>query len=352
MPGTSLADAKGLCPAHQESPTMSLDGNNQSLPGRMLGAVAWLLPLLIATGTARATEKGGSVWPVGAESYATAAGVPQAGETMFYQYNIFYWSSELADGKGHNAGVPDFNLRVFGAAGKLAHNWGIRTPGGELGSYVAIPSVYERVSVAGETNTKDDLSNLNLVPVALYNHKGIMHWYYELQVESLGTGYQPGAPLNIGQHNMAFTPAAAFTLTPHHNRQDIMSRFDYVINNVDHATHYHSGNEFFWQFDAQQEVVRRASLGLTGYFYKQVTNDSVAGAPVVTTNADGSQSLGYKGRVLDLGPQVTLPMGRFGALVMKWDHDMLVQNKPCGNGLWLQFGVPFSYLHHPHPGVR
>jgi hypothetical protein len=55
------------------------------------------------------------------------------------------------------------------------------------------------------------------------------------------------------------------------------------------------------------------------------------GTAVVTTNADGTQSVGYKGRVLDLGPQVTFPWGKHGALVFKWNHDMLVENKTRGN---------------------
>ena len=328
-----------------------LDWNNVQKKGlgALLLALAWVIALLLVLTMAvpaRATENGGSVWPVGAESYATAAGVPHAGETLFYEYSIFYWANELTDGKGRDAGVPDFNLRVFGMAGKLAHNWGVHVLGGELGSNLAVPSLYERVSVAGDTSTKDDLSNINLVPITIYNHKGWVHWYYELQVETLASGYQAGAPLNIGEHNMALTPGAAFTLTPRHNAEDIMSRFDYVINGVDHATHYHSGNEFFWQFDAQQEVAHHASIGVNGYFYKQVTNDTANRAPVVTVNADGSQSVGYKGRELDLGPQVTLPLGHHGAMVFKWDHDMLVQNKPRGNALWFELGVPFSYLHH------
>lgn len=319
----------------------------KSRPGSPRRLLFLAVLLASACGVAAATENGGSVWPVGAESYATAAGVPHAGETMFYEYTCFYFANELDDAKGHNSGVPDFKLRVFAVAGKLSHNWGVRLPIGEFGSYFAIPNVYEQVSVAGVQNTKDDLTNLNLVPFAFFNHKGIAHWYYELQFESLGTGYQKGAPVNIGEHNVAMTPAAAFTLTPHKGAQDIMSRFDYVINDADHATHYHSGNEFFWQYDAQQEIAKgKASVGLTGYFYRQMTNDSLNGAAVATVNADGTKTFGYKGRVLDLGPQVTLRWGQHGALVMKWDHDMLVQNKPRGNGFWFQFGVPFSYLHH------
>lgn len=314
---------------------------------RKIRPLILLMAALAASAAARATENGGSVWPVGAESYATAAGVPHAGQTMLYEYTCFYEANELVDGTGHDSGVPLFKLRVGAVAVKLSHNWGLKLLGGELGSWVAVPTVYEQLSIAGTKYTKDDLTNINLVPLTIFNHKGFAHWYYELQVESLGTGYQAGAPLNIGQHNMALTPAAAFTLTPHKGAQNIMSRFDYVINGPDHATHYHSGNEFFWQFDAQQEIPgHKASIGIIGYFYKQITNDSLHGAEVSPLNADGTPDVGYKGRAFDIGPQLTLPWGKHGALVFKWDHDFLVENKPRGNALWFQFGIPFSYLHH------
>jgi len=315
----------------------------------ILRSSMFLVALTVAAwGIAGATEKGGSVWPVGAESYATAAGVPHAGQTLFYEYSCFYEANELDDAHGHNSGVPGFKVRVFAVAGKLSHNWGVKLLGGQLGSYIALPNVYQQLSIAGTTYTKDDLTNIDVTPFALFNHKGIAHWYYELQVETLGTGYQNGAELNIGQHNVAFTPAAAITLTPHKGAQNLMARFDYVINNADHATHYRSGNEFFWQFGAQQELRHpKATVGVSGYFYQQITNDSQGGVAVVTENSDGSFTTGYKGRVLDIGPQVTFPWGKHGALVVKWNHDMLVQNKARGNAFWFQFGVPLSYFHHP-----
>jgi hypothetical protein len=315
--------------------------------------------LLIFTGVlllsmaASATESGATVWPVGAESIAMAAAVPHTGQTTVYEYTCFYEANELDDAHGKKLngspyGPPDFKLRVFATAVKFSHNWGVKFLGGEIGSWIAVPNVYQQLHLPGEKYSKDALTNINIVPFTVYNHKGMVHWYYELQFETTGSGYEKGAELNIGQHNVALTPAFAITLTPHHGEQEVSSRFDYIINNVDHATHYHSGNEFVWQFDARQEIPHhKASIGLVGYYYQQVTNDHQSGAAVVTTNADGTQSIGYKGRVLDLGPQVTLPFGKHGGMAFKWDHDMLVQNKTRGNAFWFQFGIPFSYLHHP-----
>jgi hypothetical protein len=312
---------------------------------RILMLIAGLVCLV---SVAAATENGASVWPVGAESIAMAAAVPHTGQTMVYEYTCFYEANEMDDAKGHKVPIPDFKLRVFATAVKFSHNWGVKFLGGEIGSWIAVPNVYQQLHIPGEKFSKDALTNINIVPFVVFNHKGIAHWYYEIQFETMGSGYQSGAALNIGQHNVALTPAVGFTLTPHHGEQEVSSRFDYVINGVDHATKYHSGNEFMWQFDARQEIPHtRASIGAIGYFYKQTTNDSLNGAAVVTTNADGTQSIGYQGRVLDLGAQVTLPMGKHGGMAFKWDHDMLVQNKTRGNAFWFQFGVPFSYLHHP-----
>ncbi len=307
-----------------------------------------IIGLVVLCAAASATENGASVWPVGAESIAIAAGVPHSGQTYVYEYTMFYEANQLDDAKGKKMPIPDFKVRAFAVAVKLSHNWGVKFLGGELGSYIAVPYVYEQLHVPGAKFTNNAITNVNLVPFTVFNHKGMVHWLYELEFETLASGYQAGAPLNIGQHNVALTPAFAITLTPNHGEQEISSRFDYVINDANHVTHYHSGNEFFTQFDARQEILhRKASVGLIGYYYQQTTNDSLHGAAVVTTNADGTQSVGYKGRVLDLGPQVTLPWSKHGALVFKMDHDMLVQNKTRGNSFWFEFGVPFSYLHHP-----
>jgi hypothetical protein len=300
---------------------------------------------------------------VGAESVAMAAAVPHAGQTRVYEYTCFYEANELDDAHGKKLngspyGPPDFKLRVFAAAVKVSHNWGVKFLGGDLDSWIAIPNEYHQVhaGLAGSQfkSSNDALGNINIVPISILGHKGIAHWYYELQFETVGSGYVSPShyasthPLvNIGQHNVAFTPSAAITLTPRKGQEEVSARFDYVINGPDHVTNYHSGNEFFTQFDARQELPHHMSIGVIGYYYQQVTDDHLKGVVVATTNADGTTSLGNKGRTFDLGPQITLPWGKHGGLVFKWDHDMLVQNKVRGNAFWFQFGIPFSYLHHP-----
>ena len=306
-----------------------------------------VVSLVCLISVASATENGASIWPVGAESVAMAAAVPHTGQTMVYEYTCFYEANELDDAHGKKVPIPDFKLRVFATAVKLSHNWGVKFLGGEFDSWIAVPNEYHQLHLPNGKFTNDALGNINIVPISILGHKGIAHWYYELQFETAGSGYVSGAPVNIGQHNVAFTPSAAITLTPRHGQEEVSARFDYVINGPDHDTHYHSGNEFFTQFDARQELPHRMSIGVIGYYYQQVTNDHLKGVLVSEVNVDGTTTYGNKGRAFDLGPQITLPWGKHGGLVFKWDHDMLVQNKVRGNAFWFQFGIPFSYLHHP-----
>jgi hypothetical protein len=298
---------------------------------------------------ASATENGGSIWPVGAESYSSGMGPETAGETLLYEYTLHMAANEMDDAHGQKLPV-DFKLRVEAIAVEVAHNWGVNVLGGKLVSQIAVPFILnQQLQLNGEKHSVRNMSNVNLVPLSILNHKGFAYWRYDLQVQTMALGYEKNAPVNIGQHNIGFAPSASITLVPHKGAQNITARFDYLWNNPNPSTHYHSGNEFFTQFDAQQSIpFHGASVGVTGYFYKQITSDTQNGATVVTANADGSTSLGNKGRVFDLGPQLMLPWGKHGAMLIKWDHDMLVQNKVRGNSFWFQFAIPFSYLHHSH----
>jgi len=312
----------------------------------MLMAIALLLPAGNATLT-YATEKGGTAWPLGAESYASASSAPKAGVTQFLEYTVYFNYGQMNDGKGQNSGAA-FKGQAFAVAGKLKHNWGVKILGGEWGSYMSIPLVDKWATLGGTDYSKTDISNLNLCPIAIYNHKKNWHWYYEVQVETPGTGYQPGAMLNIGQHNVTLTPAAGITWTPQKGAWNLSSRFDYSINGPDHATDYHSGNEAFWQYGFQRKLSpkHRVSLGAWGFYYRQTTDDKKSGAVVVKTNADGSTDYGYRGREFDIGPQLQVPFGKLGAICIKWGHGTVVENRPAGNSFWFQFGIPFSYLHH------
>ena len=281
--------------------------------------------------SASATENGGSVYPVGVETVMTGV-QPRPGQTVLYEYTCFYMANEFDDSKGKSA-IPEFKLRVFANALKVTHNWGIHFLGGTIESQIGVPFVYEQLRTASGKFSEFGLTNMNLIPVSVTYQKGNLHWYYEADLFSSGAGYSAAHVVNIGQHNQAIAPVAGFTYLPRQGKGEISSRFSYIFNGYDRDTHYHSGNEFMWEYNASYEIAKKVAAGFNGYFYQQMTNDYLKG--VVLQD-------GFRGRDLAVGPQLRFPLGRHGGFAVKYYRDTLVQNKPRGNAFWFQLSVPIG----------
>ena len=291
---------------------------------------ACVVALLSMQGLALATENGGSVYPVGVETVLTGV-QPRPGETRIYEYTVFYAANEFDDAHGKSA-IPEFKLRMFANAIKVTHNWGIPFLGGTVESQIGVPLVYEQLHVA-TVKSAFGLTNVNLIPVNVNYEKGNLHWYYEADMFPAGAGYSATHVVNIGQHNMAIAPTVGVTWLPLHGNAEFSSRFMYIFNDYDRATHYHSGNEFLWEYNADYEIAKKTALGFNGYLYRQTTNDTSQGSVF-----EG----GFRGRDLALGPQVRCSLGRHAVFVLKYYRDTLVQNKPRGNAFWFQLSVPIG----------
>jgi hypothetical protein len=281
---------------------------------------------------AAATENGATVFPVGVETVMTGV-LPHPRKTMFYEYTCFYEANEIDGSKGQKE-PGEFKLRVFATALKLSHTWDFKVFGGNFNTYIAVPVIYQELHVPPGKHTKYTIGNIDIVPFGVNYHKGIAHWYYEANVFMPGVGYSKTDFLNVGQHNLAIAPVFGFTLLPNEGKNEISSRITYILNGYDKDTHYHSGNEFFSEFNVDQMIAKKIALGINGAFYQQTTDDRKLGAIM----GDG-----FRGRDLQIGPQVrfNLPHGGFA---FKYYRDTLVQNKPRGNAFWFQIAVPFAAL--------
>ena len=302
----------------------------QAFSFRVVTCIAFMsLTVAWVTGT----EGSGSVYPLGAETVMTGL-TPAAGQTMFAEFNIKYTANSLLNGQGRSA-VPGFKLSVSGFAPKITHNWGVPVLGGTLVSWAAVPVLYEWVRTPSGANATMGFSNAVVGTDIAYN-RGNWHWWYGFDVALPAPVYHKGGPINIGQHNFATAPSGAFTYLPHHGRTEISSRLQYYNNYTDHATQYHSGNEFLWEYVAMQNVTKKLALGANGYFYQQTTGDRLLGVIC----AGGNQ-----GRNMAIGPEVRYELGH-AALIGKFYRDTLVENHPKGNEFWFELAVPLS---HPHP---
>ena len=290
-----------------------------------------LLVGLFCSHALTATENGGSVYPLGAETVAPGL-TPAAGQTELYEFTALYQANHLVNSQGKSV-LPNFHLGLEAAAIKLSHNWGGNVPGGNLVTGGAIPLFSVRLTTPAGTSRKTGLGNSAIGQYLAY-HKGAVSWWYGLDFWTPGFGYTKGAPLNIGEHYMAFVPVGAVSWLPDSGRTEISSRFSYFFNTKDLANNYHSGNETIWEFDAMR-AIKGIHFGVNGYYYKQTTNDTLNQAIV----GDG-----MRGRNLAIGPEVRAHVGPVD-LVLKYQKDTLVRNRPAGNIFWLQIGLPLGNAH-------
>jgi hypothetical protein len=297
-----------------------------------LDKVGWtklLAVFMLLAIPAGATENGASVFPVGVETVMTGM-YPHPGKTMFYEYTAFYEANRTVNGQGQSA-APEFKLRVFATAIKISNTWNYKFLGGNLNSNIAIPAIYQQLHVMPGKFEKYAIGNVDLVPLALVYHREVAHWYCEADAFMPGTAYSQSDVLNIGQHNLALGPVCGVTVLPNHGRTEISARNSYLFNGPDKDAHFHSGNEYFTEFNVARAVSKKAALALNGFIYQQTTDDKQNLVPYLN---------GDRGRDLGIGPQLRINLPH-GGMAFKYLRDTLVENKPKGNAFWFQIAVPF-----------
>jgi hypothetical protein len=295
--------------------------------------IAGIVFLSLTAAGAMGTEGGGSVYPIGAETVMTGL-TPAPGQTMFQEFSTTYQANGLLDGQGHSF-VPGFKLSVYAFAPKVVHNWGVHLLGGYWVTWAATPVATLWLRTPAGTVRATGFTNPVIANDIAYN-RGNWHWWYGLDMETPGPVFHKDSALNPGQHNFATAQSSAFTYLPHHGKTEVSSRFQYIVNYIDHATQYRSGNEFLWEYVAMQSVTKKLALGANGYFYQQTTPDRLLG---LVYNG------GNQGRDLAVGPEIRYELGHV-VLIAKYFRDNEVQNRPRGNGFWIEFALPLS---HPHP---
>jgi hypothetical protein len=285
-----------------------------------------------AISLASATENGASVYPAGVETVVPGL-TPGPGASLFAEFNNFYQANRLVNSKGETF-LPGFHLGVSAFAVKFVHNWGIHFLGGTLVSYAAVPYLYESLNLPFGKGSKAGFGNPDIQPVALAFERGAWHWWYGADVWTPGFQYKKNDLVNIGQHNFAYAPSAAFSYFPKH-QTEVSSKVQYVVNRRDSATGYTSGNELVWEYAAMQNIGKRVAVGGNGFFYKQTTDDAQNGLAVP----------GSRGRDFAFGPEIRCRVGAKLELIGKYQRDMLVENRPVGNSLWIQLGLPLGRPH-------
>ena len=173
----------------------------------------------------------------------------------------------------------------------------------------------------------------DLYPTATLKwHSGVNNWITYLTGDIPVGAYDPNRLANIGIGHGAIDGGFGYTyLNPATGHEfSGVGGFTYNLKNQD--TQYQNGIDFHFDWGASQFLSKQVFIGLVGYAYQQLTNDS------------GQNPLlgGMRSRVLGIGPQIgyLFPVGNMqGYLNVKGYGEFDAANRPSGWNTWLTFSI-------------
>lgn len=173
-----------------------------------------------------------------------------------------------------------------------------------------------------------DLSDIALVPLQLNWNAGAFSWEVSHAIIAPTGGYSAGRAINLGRNYWSFDTAAAATWFDPAKGREVSVAAGIMLNTENPATDYRTGAEVHMDVSATQFLSETFAVGLRGYVYQQVTDDSGAGAKL---GGFRSESVGLGAGFL-WTPAVA--EGRL-SILGKWMRDVHAKNRFESNYLTL-----------------
>lgn len=273
-----------------------------------------LVSVLFTTGhgPALATEGGGTSKALGVDT--VLSGVMPPPGLRLTTYLAYYDATDTLDSSGHSRpNISNFSLRAEAATFRFQYVWAdaklwdadIETRVG-FTAYVDARVNFDAQTPAGRIHrqgTANGTGDALLGPALLGWHSE--HYHQITGVEFfLPTGtYDQTRLANQGVGHYAIAPAYFFTRLPN-DLTEVSGNIFYLFNQKNPDTNYTSGDEVSFDYGLGFAATPIWQLGVSGYVYKQVTDDKLNGQVV----GDGNQ-----GRASQSGHSSAITPARTGA---------------------------------------
>lgn len=286
-----------------------------------LVAVAWVSATALA-------KEGGDQYPNGAENWFAGA-VPPPGD---YFINYFgHVSGTLRDGSGNKVVAPngkDISLSATFDALRYVKVTNTTLLGASYGWAAILPIVDLSIDAAGAKAGRTGIGDATITPLILAWHSP--EWHHAVGLDlNLPTGAfnrndPPGR--NIGANYYSIEPVFGVTYLGK-DGWEVSGKFMYNWKTKNKDTDYQSGDEFHMDYLVGKHL-GPWSVGLSGYYLKQLTDDKQGGVKVGTD--------GNRGQVFAIGPSIKYETAKHSHLIFQWQHESNVENRFKGDKLWFK----------------
>jgi hypothetical protein len=201
----------------------------------------------------------------------------------------------------------------------------------------------------GFSDEKTGLGDLTITPMLGWS-SGKSHWQVGGSIFA-PTGYYRKAQvdvadsqvnaLSLGKNRWAFMPTVAYTYLNPDNGREFSATGSITFSLRNEATDYQTAPEAQLEMAAMQHLPSGLALGLTGYGYQQLGDDSGAGADAIAA-AVGARSLQASvygaGPILTYGTKLgTVPV----SLKIKYTGEFDARRRFESDTLWFTLGLTF-----------
>ena len=312
-------------------------------------AMAAILCLSV-TSLVRAEEGGsGHYLPGSMSSFMDA--VPSS-ETFIARYNFLYYSGSFSGNPIPFARFVATNVNAESFASGLTLLWRPPLKLGEHWSFALSTTIpYVWLDVSGDATPKVTLPNgmtaptvrrsdsvngvgdIVLMPLMLnYKFTPDFSMNFRVGIYAPTGSYELGRLANTGKNFWTAEPTLAFMYFGQKNGREASLFVGCDFNSENQDTNYKSGDQFHIDGTLAQHLPLAgglAGVGVTGYWYQQITGDSGVGA-----------NLGnFEGRTAGLGPVISYAhkIGKVDTLAeLKWLHEVETKNRLQGDYIWLK----------------
>jgi len=292
---------------------------------------------------AEAVEGGSGFYLLGGKG-SLAGILPPTGtylavDTYFYSGDISI-SESLPTVGGELAFGLDAD--VFLTLASVLHVSDLEVLNGRLAFGVVVPVVHQDLSadftldlggalIGGSENDQATAFGDPLLTTILGWSEGNLHTTLNMLLNIPVGDYDQGQLANAGFNRWGLDATVAFTYLNPDTGIELTAAPGITFNGDNRDTNYHSGNEFHLEFAAMQHLSEQLAIGVIGYHYEQITNDS------------GSATGDFKGRVTALGPALNFNF-MLGNLPVsgkaKYLQEFNVKDRMEGHAVFLQFAIP------------
>ena len=282
-----------------------------------------------------ASEGGGSIYLQGTNNDFAAGVIGPAG--FYLRNDLFLYDADV--------GIRPLGGRIAGSAEqtlwlnllKISAVTDLKFFGGTFVAVAAFPYALD-VDVEGEVDfmgysifrqgTTHGLGDPYIMPAALNWTQGKHHYTAGLAVRVPLGKYDINNLLNIGRNYWALNPQVSYTYLDKEKGWDLSFTAAILFNFENDDTNYTTGDEFYLDFNLARHLSQRFGIGLTGYWYEQISDDK-GDLPLFLQSRNG-----FRSRGIGLGPaltySVTINNHSFN-LIGKWIHDVETKNRFDGD---------------------